>query len=302
MQFLLRMIPEQYIMMLVREISSRGTYMRIINIIENTPGTNHCVIGHGLSFYIETEQHKLLMDAGPSEDILENAEILGIRLADVDTVILSHGHYDHAGGLMPLAGINKTAKIYMHREAAGSYYAFDGKEKGYRYIGIDPEITQLDPIVYVNETMQIDETLSVFCDITGKRNLPDTNKRLLKHDGSRYIQDSFVHEQCLVIREGRKHFLFSGCAHNGILNILDRYEQLYNARPDVVISGFHMMKKTDYTNEEIRNIRDTAHELTQYPTVFYTCHCTGLPAYQMMKEIMGEQLHYVHCGEEIILP
>lgn len=273
--------------------------MRIINIIENTPGTEGCVIGHGLSFYIETERHKLLMDTGPSEYILENAGKLGISLSGVDTVVLSHGHYDHAGGILPFTEVNTMAKIYMHREASGDYYAFDGREKGYHYIGMDPGITKLDQIVYVDGEMKIDGELSLFCGITGRRNLPETNKRLKKKSGDTYVQDSFAHEQCLVVRENRKHFLFSGCAHNGILNILDRYKELYGAEPDVVISGFHMMKKTDYTEEEIQNIRDTACELKRYHTMFYTCHCTGIPAYEIMKEIMGEQLHYVHCGEEI---
>ena len=66
-----------------------------------------------------------------------------------------------------------------------------------------------------------------------------------------------------------------------------------------MISGFHMMKKTDHTDDEIQNIRDTAYELKRFHTVFYTCHCTGIPAYEIMKDILGEQLHYVHCGEEI---
>lgn len=91
----------------------------------------------------------------------------------------------------------------------------------------------------------------------------------------------------------------SGCAHNGVLNILDRYKELYKSEPDVMVSGFHMMKKTDHTYDEIQNIRNTAYELKRYHTVFYTCHCTGLPAYDIMKEILGGQLHYVHCGEEI---
>lgn len=273
--------------------------MRIINLIENTPGKNDCIAGHGLSFYIETSTHKLLMDAGPSAAILENAEKLGISLSEVDTVVLSHGHYDHAGGLMPFTAINNTARIYIHKDAAGDYHAFDGKEKGYRYIGIDPKITELDQLVYVSNSMPIDETLSLFCDITGKRNLTDTNKRLLKKEGDHYIQDSFTHEQCLVIREEGKNFLFSGCAHNGVLNILDRYKDLYGSEPDVMISGFHMMKKTDHTDDEIQNIRDTAYELKRFHTVFYTCHCTGIPAYEIMKDILGEQLHYVHCGEEI---
>lgn len=273
--------------------------MRIINIIENTPGTDGCTIGHGLSFYIEAAGHKLLMDTGPSEYILENARELGILLSEVDTVVLSHGHYDHAGGILPFVGVNPTAKIYVHREAAGDYYAFDGRERGYRYIGIDPRITELPQVIYVDGEMQIDENLSVFSGIKGRRNLPETNKRLVKKMGDRYIQDSFAHEQCLVVREDGKHFLFSGCAHNGILNILDRYKELYGTEPNVVVSGFHMMKKTDHTEEEIRNICDTARELKRCHTVFYTCHCTGIPAYEAMKGIMGEQLHYVHCGEEI---
>lgn len=277
----------------------QGACMRIINLIENTPGVDGCTIGHGLSFYIEAAGHKLLMDTGPSEYILENAGELGIVLSEVDTVVLSHGHYDHAGGILPFVDVNPTAKIYVHREAAGDYYAFDGREKGYRYIGIDQGITGLPQVIYVDGEMQIDENISVFSGITGRRNLPETNKRLMKKMGDRYIQDSFSHEQCLVVREDGKHFLFSGCAHNGILNILDRYKELYGTEPDVVVSGFHMMKKIGHTGEELRNIRDTAQELKRCHTVFYTCHCTGIPAYETMKEIMGEQLHYVHCGEEI---
>ena len=104
-----------------------------------------------------------------------------------------------------------------------------------------------------------------------------------------------------MIQENGKSVLFSGCAHSGILNILDRFRQLYGGVPDVVFSGFHMKKREDYTAKEADTIRDVAHELQTLPTLFYTCHCTGLPAYQMMKEIMGEQLQYIHCGEEIFL-
>lgn len=274
--------------------------MRVVNLMENTVGLEGCLIGHGLSFYIETAGHRLLMDTGPSGDILTNARRLGIPLSLVDTVVLSHGHYDHAGGILPFACLNPSARIYMHREAAGEYYAYDGREKGYRYIGIDPAVTELEQIVYVDqELVQIDTELSVFCGIRGRRNLPETNKRLMQKNGGGYISDSFVHEQCLVVREEGKAVLFSGCAHNGILNILDRYRELYGTEPDAVVSGFHLMKKTEHTEEEMQNIRETACELQRLRTVFYTCHCTGVPAYEMMKEIMGDQLHYVHCGEEI---
>lgn len=94
----------------------------------------------------------------------------------------------------------------------------------------------------------------------------------------------------------------SGCAHNGILNILDRYYEIFGACPDVVISGFHMMKKSDYTEEEVDNIRQIAYELLKTKALFYTGHCTGQKAFDVMKEIMGEQLQSFHSGSHLTFP
>ena len=91
----------------------------------------------------------------------------------------------------------------------------------------------------------------------------------------------------------------AGCAHNGIVNILKEFERKYGAVPDAVISGFHLVKKTEYTDSEMKEIVDTANVLRKYDTHFYTCHCTGLEAYDVMKDIMGEKLSYIHTGTEI---
>ena len=91
--------------------------MRIVNLIENTPGAEGCVPAHGLAFYVETDGHRILVDAGPSDEMLHNAERLGVDLRTVDVAILSHGHYDHSGGLLAFAELNPTAAIYMQRSA-----------------------------------------------------------------------------------------------------------------------------------------------------------------------------------------
>lgn len=85
--------------------------MRILNLVENEEGVPGCEEVHGLSFYVETQNHKLLFDTSPSEVVLRNAERLGVDLTAVDTVILSHGHYDHSGGIMAFTSINPNAKI-----------------------------------------------------------------------------------------------------------------------------------------------------------------------------------------------
>ncbi len=276
--------------------------MKVINLIENTEGTEGCVCAHGLSFYIETASHKLLSDLGPSEETLQNAKKLRIDPAAVDTVILSHGHYDHSGGILPFTQLNDQAKIYMQRSAVLDYYADDGENaegERYRYIGIDKRIAALSNVVFVDGDLRIDDELELFTVKNRKTEVPSTNRRLLVRKETGWEQDCFDHEHYLVIRDGKRRILVSGCAHNGILNIMEAYLEKYRETPDLVISGFHLMRKTDPTPEQRAEIEEIARKLKAYPTEFITCHCTGTEAYGIMKDIMGEQLHYVHTGEEI---
>lgn len=270
--------------------------MRIVILMENTPGREDCVAEHGLSIYLETEHHKILLDTGATAAFLENAITLGIDLREVDTLILSHGHYDHSGGIISFAEINTKAKIYMNQRAGEDYFSI--REAGETYIGIDKKILQFPELVKVGKEFRIDKELSLFSNITGRRFWPQGNLRLKRREGDVLVQDEFEHEQCLVVESEGKHILLSGCAHNGILNILDKYEELYGREPDMVISGFHMMQQ-EYTEEDLENIRSTARELAEKKTVFYSGHCTGQVAFDLMKEIMGEQLQAIHSGEVI---
>ena len=276
--------------------------MRVVNLIENTRGHDRCAYAHGLSFYVETSKHKLLVDLGPSEAALHNAKELGIDLSKVDTVVLSHGHYDHSGGIMPFANINSDARIYMQETADADYYADDGERaegERYRYIGIDKAIAGLSQAVKIQGDHRIDDELELFTIRKRSHDLPFTNKRLLIKENGELRRDDFVHEQYLVISEGDKKILISGCAHNGILSILDAFKEKYGAEPDMVISGFHLMKKTGYTDDELRQIISIGTELMRYSTKFVTCHCTGETAYEIMKNVLGDQLQYVHSGENV---
>lgn len=269
--------------------------MRIINLVEDTKG-NHCLNEHGLSFYIETDRHKLLLDSGATDMFMHNADLLGIDLTQTDTFILSHGHYDHAGGLTAFAASNPKAVIYLKDTVDGDYYHIAPQSE--RYIGIDKRIMDLPQIIRVQGDLEIDEGLFLFTGFSGQRYPAWSNRELKQKTGGVYIQDDFSHEQCLVIRQGERRTLLSGCAHNGILSILDRYYQLFGAYPQTVISGFHMMKKDDYTPEEADYIRQTARELLQTKALFYTGHCTGRKAFDIMKEIMGDQLLAFHSGSQ----
>ena len=275
--------------------------MKIINLIEDTKGREECVAAHGLSFYVETKNHKLLLDIGPSSQTLDNANALGIDLKEIDTVVLSHGHYDHSGGIIPFTMNNDKAKIFFQESAKEDYYADDGLEakERYRYIGIDKAIVSLPQANILNGDSKIDDDIEVFTIKERSHKLPSSNKNLLIKKGDCFERDDFGHEHFLVIREDGKSVLLSGCAHNGILSILDAYIEKFGQAPDLVVSGFHLMKKTEYNESEIEEIKDIAEELKKYTSRFVTCHCTGIPAYEIMKPVLGDRLEYVHAGEEI---
>ncbi|MCI8992936.1 MAG: MBL fold metallo-hydrolase [Eubacterium sp.] len=269
--------------------------MKLVTVIENTCGRTDCKYEHGLCIYVETEKHKLLFDTGATDAFAENAKTLGIDLQEIDTVVLSHGHYDHGGGILEFRRHNLDAPIFMQGTATGMYY---NKE---RYIGLDKRISELSGVCFLDGDYRIDEELLLFSGIKGRRLWPQGNRTLgCVRDGIRH-QDEFSHEQCLEVSCEGKRILLSGCAHNGILNILDRYKSLFGRMPDLVVSGFHMMKKTEYDDREIKEMEETAKELKNSDTLFYTGHCTGQQAYEIMHRIMGEQLRLMHSGVEIVI-
>ena len=189
----------------------------------------------------------------------------------------------------------------MQDNVTKEYYADDGQNAiaRYRYIGIDKDISNLSQVRFVNGDFKIDDELELFVINNKKHEIPFTNRRLLVKEGDTFKQDDFNHEHFLVVHQNGKSYLMSGCAHNGMLNIIEEYIDRYGTAPDVVVSGFHLAKKKEYSETEVEEIRSLAEELKKYPTRFVTCHCTGMKAFELMKEIMGDKLEYVHTGEEI---
>lgn len=249
--------------------------MKIVTLMENTSCREDLCAEHGLSLYLETETTKILFDAGQSTAFAENAEKLGIDLRKVDFAVLSHGHYDHSGGLEKFLEINGTATVYVSRHAFEPHFSANG------YIGMDPRLRESDRFVFVSEETELAPGIT----LRQLSALPmDTAGLQMEENGLRK-PDDFRHEQYLLIKEGEKRILLSGCSHKGILQIVDAF------RPDILIGGFHFMKVTD---EE--KLRQAAQKLLEYDTIYYTGHCTGQKQYDYLKTIMGEKLHYIAAG------
>ena len=262
--------------------------MIVTTLMENTTSAECFTAEHGLSIYIETKGRVILFDSGPSGAFADNAAKLGVDLAKVEMAVLSHGHYDHGGGLRRFMEKNKTAPIYM------SAYAFEPhlKNSGTEDIGLDPALQGAGQIRFINGETKLAEGITLYdCNDRELMCPIDTSGMEVKRDGALYPED-FRHEQYLLIEEDGKRVLFSGCSHKGILNIAGWF------RPDVLIGGFHYMG-VSLDEAGKKRLTEAAEILCSYPTVYYTGHCTGAEQYEFMKQLMGERLHYIATGSRV---
>jgi len=271
--------------------------MKLTALAENTANRADLKTIHGLSIYIETPKHKLLFDLGPDDTAFENAEKLGVDLAAVDTVVISHGHFDHGGALDRFLEINDRAKIYIRRQAFEPHFARIADER--KFIGLDEELAGNERIIFTDAAMRIDDELFVFSDVDAALDT-QSSRALLKQTPDGYGQDDFDHEQNLIVTAEGKAVLFCGCAHRGVDGILPAALR-HSSGIEAVFGGFHLYNMTSGVTEPIELVRKLAAKLTAYTVIFYTCHCSGEKAFDYLREIMGEKLRYFSTGTVVEL-
>ncbi len=270
--------------------------MKITLLIENTTNHKNLQTEHGLSIYIESSHGKTLFDMGRGEGFVYNSQQLGIPLQDVDYAVLSHGHCDHGGGLSHFLKMNNKAKIYQVKSQMNPYYT--KAKEGYKYIGLAEDVT-CKSVVYTEANHRINENHFLFHSVQGDLLLPSLNEHLFEACDGVMIQDTFNHEQSLVIKEGEKEVLFAGCAHGGIANIMNHYKQITGRYPSHVFGGFHL--QVGEAVEEEQRIVELAKWLNETGTVFYTFHCTGDVPYTILKTIMADRIKILRAGDSILL-
>ena len=257
--------------------------MKITALIENTAACEGVAVEHGLSLYIEANGKRILFDMGQTAAFVDNADRLGVDIAAVDFAVISHGHYDHGGGIGDFLRVNKCAPVFVLPSAFLPHYDPEGK-----YIGLDASFKH-HPRVIAYDGRDLGEGITLL-DGKGRERLNSLGDfGFTELTDGKLVSDRFEHEQHLLVEEGGKRVLVCGCSHQGIIDLMEWF------KPDVVVGGFHFAK-LDLGD----NLQAAAARLDSFGAKYYTCHCTGLKQYEYIGKFMS-RLHYIACGDTIII-
>ncbi|WP_290771321.1 MBL fold metallo-hydrolase [Anaerofustis sp.] len=269
--------------------------MRITVLNENTVYKKRLLGEHGLSFIIEYKDKKLLMDTGQSDVFIKNAETLGVNLDDLDGIIISHGHYDHGGGLKYIGSLKNIPSVFVNKKALISKYSTNYKNGKFYFNGIDYDSVDCikDNIVYTKDTDEIFKDMYLVSNIPCSDNSERVSSRFFLKDNNRFIPDFMKDEQVFVIDTKDGLALFAGCAHVGIMNIINYVKEIFSGKSIYLLfGGMHLI------NVDAGRIEQTTAFLKKENIRYIMpCHCTGYTAAVYMAKELKDNFVSVECGK-----
>lgn len=248
-----------------------------IAILNDTRNSNKSKFGNddGFSVYIEAYENKILFDAGPTENFKKNAEILGINLNKVDTVVLSHGHYDHGNGLKYF---NKKVKFIAHPNCVLKRW---WKDDYSHYSGIclsKEELENKYNVIFSRESYKINDNTYFLGEI--ERRNPIILKKWVLENGQ---NDQVLDDSGIVINTEKGIVVIAGCSHSGICNIIEQAKKVTkNNNILAVIGGFHLREINYNTDEVIKYMEKNVQNVI-------LAHCTAdIVCEKLINELQGK--------------
>lgn len=261
--------------------------VRITTLIENTIGEHKSLnTEHGLSFLIEKDDVSLLFDTGSSDKYIKNAERLHIDLNRVSHVILSHGHYDHTGGLKPFADFRKHSDFTLWTGTGFFNEKYGQYGPSFQFLGNDFNRSFLDNASIDYREVSSDKTEvvpGVWIVTNFKKTHPEEtiHPRFVLWDSAEKCAypDDFRDEVLVVVESEKGLIVIVGCSHPGILNMLDTVRRLFNEPIYALLGGTHLVEAPD---PQLKLIIDAV--LKMKISIIGVSHCTGEKAASVIEE------------------
>jgi 7,8-dihydropterin-6-yl-methyl-4-(beta-D-ribofuranosyl)aminobenzene 5'-phosphate synthase len=276
--------------------------IKITTLSENTAGQPDVLAEWGLSVLVETDKGNVLLDAGNSLSVVNNIDCLDIDIAKIDKIVLSHGHFDHTGGLRDLLKkLKRELEIICHPDVWNAKYSRK-ENKPDRYIGIPYNLNELESLgarfILTTEPFRINEIITTTGEIPAVTDFESMDPSLFIKTDEGWKPDPVMDDLALVVETASGLLVILGCAHRGMINTLYHVKEL---KPDkkiyMVMGGCHLK---DATDEVIWQSISSLNELGVKKLAL--SHCTGMHASMILAQTFGEDFIFNHTGNIINLP
>jgi 7,8-dihydropterin-6-yl-methyl-4-(beta-D-ribofuranosyl)aminobenzene 5'-phosphate synthase len=269
--------------------------VRIVILADNVAGPRGLLAEHGLALWVESREGCILFDTGQGLALGHNAEALRIPLDRADAIVLSHGHYDHTGGLVMALSRRRGVPVYTQPEARSPRYARRGGES--REIGMPDAARRALARHGAFRASRAGDHVGGGLRVTGTipraTGLEDeAGTFFLDADGRE--PDPLVDAQAAFLATTRGAVVLLGCGHSGVVNTLRRVEALTISPIHAVIGGMHLGSASPEQIESTVRALDQRGVRRVVP-----CHCTGLPATAALSRALGERCTPGHVGAVI---
>lgn len=270
-------------------------------VLIDRKGSEPFFLEHGLSYFIELGADQILLDAGSSGKIAQNAKFMNISLSDINFAVLSHGHYDHCDGFRTFFQENSSASLFLRKEALDAHFSFT---KGTpKFVGIHKSLDH-------NRFFFVEEEVYSLCPSVFLISYPKNSKLFRKDDKfyqkkiawDHFQQDTFSHQQSLVVLLNEELLIFNSCFHGDILGICqDILEKFPDYKSFSLVGGLHL--QTDEQNIPLFSEQDLDFFMTSLVKIglnrVYTGHCTSDFAFSLLKKYLNERLFFPEVGETV---
>lgn len=275
------------------------TASSITVLVENTANKRGLLAEHGLAFWIERAGHRILFDTGQGMALTHNAKALGIDLSTATDVVLSHGHYDHTGGLLAAIEQLGQATVYAHltafRERFSRHERTGAKSVQSPIESLDWLESRVRQIVPTRaQPIELAEGIWLTGQIPRLNDVEDTG-------GDFYLDeactqpDTIVDDQALYINTVNGLVVVLGCAHAGVMNTLDYIRTLTRNKPiHAVIGGMHLL------NANEQRLSQTVQKLRELDVQrIGLAHCTGFAAMARLYHELPDRCFHCVTGTRI---